>query len=59
MSDNSIKKVDKYNYNVKDIIGQGQYGKVFRGVDTKSGEKVAISTERIASRNPNYEKNIK
>ena len=42
MSDNSIKKVDKYNYNVKDIIGQGQYGKVFRGVDTKSGEKVAI-----------------
>lgn len=42
MSDNSIKKVDKYNYNVKDTLGQGQYGKVFQGVDTKSGEKVAI-----------------
>lgn len=40
MSD--IKKIDKYQFSLKDILGQGSYGQVFRGTDDATGEIVAI-----------------
>lgn len=30
MSDN-IKKIDKYQFNMKDTLGKGSFGKVFKG----------------------------
>jgi hypothetical protein len=36
MIDNSIKKIGKYTYSTKDTIGNGSYGKVFKGSDSFS-----------------------
>jgi hypothetical protein len=35
--ENPLKKIDKYSYSVKDCIGQGSFGKVFKGSNEKKG----------------------
>ena len=42
MIDNTIKKIDNYTYYTKDTIGSGSYVKVFKGLDTLTGNIVAI-----------------
>ena len=42
MIDNTIKKIDNYTYYTKDTIGSGSYAKVFKGLDTLTGNIVAI-----------------
>ncbi|CAK66613.1 unnamed protein product (macronuclear) [Paramecium tetraurelia] len=36
------KKIDKYVFNVKNKAGEGSYATVYKGVNEKTGEKVAI-----------------
>jgi calcium-dependent protein kinase len=36
------KKIDKYVFNMKDLIGEGSYATVYKGKDEKTGTKVAI-----------------
>ncbi|KAM3142202.1 hypothetical protein pb186bvf_005611 [Paramecium bursaria] len=36
------KRIDKYIFNTKDQIGEGSYAKVYKGVNEKTQEKVAI-----------------
>lgn len=33
----SDKRIDKYLYNAKDVIGEGSYAKVYKGRDEKTG----------------------
>ena len=36
------KRIDKYLFNINHKIGEGSYASVFKGVNEKTGEKVAI-----------------
>lgn len=36
------KRIDKYQFNLKDQIGEGSYAIVYKGKDEKTGQKVAI-----------------
>ena len=38
----SDKRIDKYIFNLKDKIGEGSYATVYRGIDDKTKQKVAI-----------------
>ena len=38
----SDKRIDKYIFNLKDKIGEGSYATVYRGVDEKTKQRVAI-----------------
>lgn len=38
----SAKKIDKYHYNLHDIIGQGSFGTVYLGTDTETNQLRAI-----------------
>lgn len=37
-----IKKIDKFTFSLKDTIGQGSFGTVYKGRDVETGEEVAI-----------------
>ena len=36
------KRIDKYAFKPKNCLGQGQFGTVYRGLDTKTGKDVAV-----------------
>lgn len=36
------KRIDKYLFNTKDVIGEGSYATVYKGRDEKTGVNVAI-----------------
>lgn len=36
------KRIDKYLFNISHKIGEGSYATVYKGVNEKTGEKVAI-----------------
>lgn len=40
-------KIDRFEYSEDDFIGKGAFGKVYKGTDTDSGEKVAIKSKKI------------
>jgi serine/threonine protein kinase len=42
MVDNTLKKIDKYSFNMKDVLGKGSFGKVFKGKNEKTGEFAAV-----------------
>lgn len=37
MSDNTLKKIDRFSFSLKEVIGIGSFGKVFKGKDEKTG----------------------
>jgi serine/threonine protein kinase len=39
---NLLKKIDKYTFNVKQLLGKGCFGKVYRGYDDETKQPVAI-----------------
>ncbi len=38
----SDKRIDKYVFNLKDKVGEGSYAMVYKGIDEKTKQKVAI-----------------
>jgi len=38
----SLKMIGKYSFNPEDLLGQGSFGKVFRGKNTENNKSVAI-----------------
>lgn len=36
------KRIDKYLFNINNKIGEGSYATVYKGINEKNGEKVAI-----------------
>ena len=42
MVDNTLKKIDNYNFSMKNCLGQGSYARVFKGKKDKTEELVAI-----------------
>jgi calcium-dependent protein kinase len=40
--DKTIKQIGNYQYSEKHCLGEGAYGKVFQGLNTKTQETVAI-----------------
>jgi serine/threonine protein kinase len=41
-TDENIRKIGNYTFNRRICIGQGSFGKVFKGADLLTGQKVAI-----------------
>ena len=37
--------IDRFAYSEQDFLGKGAFGKVYKGVDTKTNEKVAIKSK--------------
>jgi len=37
-----LKMIGKYSFNPEDLLGQGSFGKVFRGKNTENNKSVAI-----------------
>jgi serine/threonine protein kinase len=37
-----LKKIDKYTFNLKDLLGKGCYGRVYLGKNEKEDQLVAI-----------------
>ena len=46
----SAKKIDKYQYNLKDIIGKGSFATVFLGKDTETNELRAIKKINLTTK---------
>lgn len=38
MADNTLKKIDTFSFSLKDVIGIGSFGKVFKGKSEKTHE---------------------
>jgi serine/threonine protein kinase len=37
MVDSNLKKIDRYSFNLNDTLGQGSFGKVYKGKDDSTG----------------------
>jgi serine/threonine protein kinase len=42
MADNTYKKIDKYQFSLKDTLGVGSFGKVFKGRNEQNGTFAAV-----------------
>ena len=36
MNENTIKRIDKYIFNLKELLGKGSFGKVYKGKNEKT-----------------------
>lgn len=43
-----LKQIGQYHYDEAKVLGEGAYGKVYRGIDTRTNEKVAIKRLDLA-----------
>jgi calcium-dependent protein kinase len=43
-----LKQIGPYTYDEKTCLGEGAYGKVYKGTDTRTNEKVAIKRLDLA-----------
>ena len=42
MSENTLKKIDKYSFSLQNVLGQGSFGKVFKGKNELTGVPAAV-----------------